>query len=86
MFRRLTLLACLTAVSVMRGSGHLLPPLPNAATPAAMQLDAAGNIYLAGTFVPANKNYYAGFVAKLSPDGSQVAVFVNGKLTVISGL
>src|ERR1035441_4507873 len=75
MFRGLTLFVSLAAVSMLRGSDHLLPPLPNAATPAAMQLDAAGNIYLAGTFVPANKNFYSAFVAKVSADGSQVLYF-----------
>src|SRR5580693_5315308 len=40
-----------------------------------MQLDAAGNIYFAGTFVSANQSFYSAFVAKLSADGSQVLYF-----------
>jgi uncharacterized protein (TIGR03437 family) len=40
-----------------------------------MQLDAAGNIYVAGTFVPTNENFYSAFVAKLSADGTQVLYF-----------
>ena len=75
MFRRFALLVSLTAVSMLRGSEHLLSPLPNASTPAAMQLDTVGNIYVAGTFVSTNANFYSAFVAKLSADGSQVLYF-----------
>ena len=45
-----------------------------------MQLDAAGNIYVVGSFVPASKNATSAFVAKLSADGSQVLYF-----TVLAG-
>jgi len=55
----------------------MLPPLPNGATAHAVQLDAAGNIYLAGS-VPQNGG--DAFVAKLSPDGSQILYW-----TVLSG-
>jgi uncharacterized protein (TIGR03437 family) len=40
-----------------------------------MQLDTVGNIYVAGTFVSTNANFYSAFVAKLSADGSQVLYF-----------
>ena len=75
MFRGLVLFVSPTAASTLRGGDHLLSSLPNAPTPAAMQLDAAGNIYVAGTFVPTNENFYSAFVAKLSADGSQVLYF-----------
>ena len=40
-----------------------------------MQLDAAGNIYLAGSFTPASKSVTSAFVAKLSADGSKLLYF-----------
>ena len=40
-----------------------------------MQLDAAGNIYVAGYFVNASKDFFSAFVAKLSADGSQLLYF-----------
>jgi hypothetical protein len=49
--------------------------LPNAPVTTAMQLDAAGNIYVAGSFVPASKNSISAFVAKLSADGSKLLYF-----------
>jgi uncharacterized protein (TIGR03437 family) len=83
MFRGLALFLSLTAVSTLRGSVQLLPALPNAATSTAIQLDAAGNIYLAGSFTPASKAVLSmtdAFVAKLSADGSTVLYF-----TVLAG-
>lgn len=60
---------------------QLLPPLPDSAVSNAMQLDAAGNILLAGWFAPSNVVDTANaFVAKLSPDGSQLLYF-----TVLAG-
>ncbi len=75
MFRALAVFLSLTTVAEVRGNVRLLPALPNAAVAAAMQLDAAGNIYVAGTFVPASMNFFSAFVAKLSPDGSKVLYF-----------
>jgi uncharacterized protein (TIGR03437 family) len=45
-----------------------------------MQLDSAGNIYVAGTFVPVSKNFTSAFVAKLAPGGSPLLYF-----TVLAG-
>jgi hypothetical protein len=66
------------------GNVQLLSLLPNAAVSMAMQLDAAGDIYLAGSFTPASKvfqNTTDAFVAKLSADGSNLIYF-----TVLAGL
>src|SRR5580700_1399392 len=77
MLRGLVLFVSLTAVSILRGNVQVLPGLPNvnAAFSRAVQLDAAGNIYIAGSFVPADKDGTSAFVAKLSPDGSQLVYF-----------
>ncbi len=80
MSRLLALLLSFCAVSELRGNFQLLSTLPNGASPTATQLDAAGNIYVAGTFVPANKNFISAFAAKLSADGSKVLYF-----TVLAG-
>lgn len=72
------LFVSLTAVSTLWGNVQLLSTLPNGATSRAMQLDAAGNIYVAGFFIPASKavlSMTSAFVAKLSPDGSQILYF-----------
>jgi len=78
MSRQVALFVCLTAASTLRGSVQLLPALPNAASSTAMQLDAAGNIYLAGSFTPASKSVLgmtSAFVAELSADGSKLLYF-----------
>ena len=80
MSRLLALLLSFCAVSQLRGSARLLATLPSGASPTATQLDAAGNIYVVGTLVPANKNFISAFVAKLSSDGSKVLYF-----TVLAG-
>lgn len=83
MSRHLALFLSLTAASMLRGNVQLLPTLPNAASSTAMQLDAAGNIYVAGSFTPASKavlSMTSAFVAKLSADGSKVLYF-----TVLGG-
>ncbi|HUB31505.1 MAG TPA: SBBP repeat-containing protein [Bryobacteraceae bacterium] len=80
MFRGLVALAVLTALR-MPASVELLPQLPNSAVSNAIQLDPAGNIYVAGSFAPASVLDTANaFVAKLSPDGSQLFYF-----TVMAG-
>ncbi len=80
MFRVILILVSLTAVSMLQANVRLLPALPYAAQSRALQLDTAGNIYVAGSFVLTVKNFPAAFVAKLSPDGSQIYYF-----TVMSG-
>jgi hypothetical protein len=80
MARFLAFLLSFSALSQLRASVQLLATLPNGASPTATQLDAAGNIYVAGSFVPANKNFLSAFVAKLSADGSKLVYF-----TVLAG-
>ena len=63
---------------------QLLSSLPNGAVSRAIQLDPAGNIYLAGYLAPQNpkspQDTSDAFVAKVSADGSKVLYF-----TVLSG-
>ncbi len=78
MFRGLVLFASLTALPMFGSNVQLLTSLPNAALSKAMQLDAAGNIYVAGSFTPASKavlSMTSAFVAKLSADGSKLIYF-----------
>ena len=68
------------AISPLQAAGlQMLARLPHAAVSKAVQLDAQGNIYLAGSFAPAQpKDSQDGadaFVAKLSADGSKVIYF-----------
>jgi len=74
MLRGLALFVSLTAVSIFGGNIQLLSQLPNAAVSKAIQLDSAGNIYVAGSFAPVSFNDDA-FVAKLSADGSKLIYF-----------
>jgi len=78
MARFLAFLLSFCALSQLRASVQLLATLPNGASPTATH--AAGNIYVAGSFVPANKNFLSAFVAKLSADGSKLVYF-----TVLAG-
>jgi uncharacterized protein (TIGR03437 family) len=78
MFRGLALFLFLTPLSLPGGNVQLLPALPNAASTTALQLDSAGNIYVAGSYTPAPKarlSMTSAFVAKLSSDGSKVVYF-----------
>src|SRR5579863_7395217 len=75
MFRMLAVFVSLVTVSTLHANVQLLSALPNAATATALQVDAAGNIYVAGTFVPESMNFFSAFVAKLSPDGSSLLYF-----------
>ncbi len=81
MFRGLAVWVLLAAGPVFGAKVQLLPPLPDSAVSSAIQLDAAGNIFLAGWFTPANiLDTSNAFVAKLSPDGSKLLYF-----TVLAG-
>jgi hypothetical protein len=79
MCRRILLSLVLAAGSAPAGTFALLPALPGGASPKALQMDAAGNIYLAGSLTPRNPKSSAdssdAFVAKLSPDGLSVVYF-----------
>ncbi len=69
----LTLLAALPAFA---SNVQLLSLLPGAATSNALQLDAAGNIYVAGTVTTSSViDTQDAFAAKLSPDGSKIIYF-----------
>jgi uncharacterized protein (TIGR03437 family) len=63
----------LSASQAFSGSVQLLPALPPASYTNAVQVDTAGNIYVAGEFSPnlPNRPSHA-FVGKLSPDGLQI--------------
>jgi uncharacterized protein (TIGR03437 family) len=70
------LLLLLVSVNLpLSGGVQLLPPLPAGTFPYSIQTDAAGNIYIAGNFLPdptqPNGPAHA-FAAKLSPDGARV--------------
>jgi len=60
---------------------QLLASLPSAAISRAMQLDSAGNIYLAGTVTIPNpqppQNTTDVFIAKVSADGSKVLYYTS---------
>jgi hypothetical protein len=76
MLRGLVVFVSLAALPMFAGNVQLLSPLPNGAVSNAMQLDAAGNIYVAGSFEPASQpGTTDAFVAKLSADGSKLIYF-----------
>jgi len=66
------------------GGVQLLTLLPNAAVSRAIQLDSAGNIYVAGSLTPQNpqssQDTSDAFVGKVSADGSKLLYF-----TIVSG-
>jgi uncharacterized protein (TIGR03437 family) len=72
------------AIPLVCGTVQQLPALPHGATAQALQVDAAGTIYVAGSLTPESPKSTGdtsdAFVAKLSPDGSQVLYF-----TVLGG-
>jgi len=82
--RVLALLVPVFSFPLFASNVQLLPALPNGAISRAMQLDAAGNIYLAGSVIPAkpkiSQDGTDAFVAKVSADGSKVVYF-----TILSG-
>ncbi len=84
MVRDLVLLLSATSLPMLAGTVQLLASLPNGAVSRAIQLDAAGNIYLAGSLTPQNpkdsQDTSDAFVAEVSADGSKVLYF-----TVLGG-
>jgi uncharacterized protein (TIGR03437 family) len=84
MLRLRFLLLALTSITAFASTAQLIATLPNAASSKAVQLDAVGNIYLAGSFPPpkpqVSQDTSDAFVAKLSPDGSKLLYF-----TILSG-
>ena len=72
------------AIPLFGGTVHQFPALPNGAVAQALQVDAAGHIYVAGSLPPKSPKSSAdssdAFVAKLSPDGSKTLYF-----TVLAG-
>ncbi|MGP0076645.1 MAG: hypothetical protein ACLPWF_32415 [Bryobacteraceae bacterium] len=83
LLRALPLVFALGAAS-FGGTVQQLPALPNGAMAQALQVDAAGNIYVAGVMPPKSPQSSAdtsdAFVAKISADGSKVLYF-----TVLGG-
>ena len=81
MLRVLILFLSLTALPMFI---QFLAELPSGAVSKAMQLDTAGNIYIAGSLTPPNpqssQDTTDAFVAKVSADGSTVLYY-----TVLSG-
>jgi uncharacterized protein (TIGR03437 family) len=79
MVRELIFLVFAASIPTFAGNVKLLSSLPNGAVSRAMQIDAAGNIYLAGSFTPQNPKDSQDtsdiFVAKVSADGSKVLYF-----------
>lgn len=77
MLRVLILFISLTALPMFGGSVQLLTLLPNAAVSKAIQLDPAGNIYLAGSLTPQNpqssQDTSDAFVAKAGERRGQVS-------------
>src|SRR5215469_10492480 len=73
MLRSLAILAWFLTSPVFASNVRLLPSLPNGAVSTAIQLDPAGNIYVAGyTTSTVSQNPQHTFVAKLSADGSKL--------------
>ena len=79
MVRELIFLVFAASIPTFAGNVTLLSSLPNGAVSRAMQIDAAGNIYLAGSLTPQNpkdsQDTSDVFVAKVSADGSKVLYF-----------
>jgi uncharacterized protein (TIGR03437 family) len=84
MIRGLVLFVSVSALPVFGSNAQLLSSLPNGVVSTAIRLDAAGNIYVAGSLTPPNpqssQDTTDAFVAKVSADGSKVLYY-----TVLSG-
>ena len=68
-------LALFLSLPAFAANVQLFTSLPNGATTNVIQLDSAGNIYLAGSYLPPNPQFTNAFAAKLSADGSQIVYF-----------
>jgi hypothetical protein len=81
MVRELIFLVSAVSISTFAGNVKLLASLPSGAVSRAMQLDAAGNIYLTGSLTPQNPKDSQDtsdiFLAKVSADGSTVLYFTS---------
>jgi len=81
MMRELIFLFSVASISTFAGNVKLLVSLPGGAVSQAMQLDAAGNIYLTGSVTPQNPKDAQDtsdiFLAKVSADGSTVLYFTS---------
>src|SRR5580658_8698791 len=75
MLRELVLLLSASPIAAFASNVQLLTSLPDAAVSTAMQLDAAGNIYLAGSLTNGSQDTSDAFVAKVSADGSTLLYF-----------
>jgi uncharacterized protein (TIGR03437 family) len=82
--RALLLLVAIGTIPSFGGTVQQLPALPNGAIAQALQVDAAGDIYVAGVVPPKSPKSSAdtsdAFVAKVTSDGSKVLYF-----TVLGG-
>jgi len=76
MSRCTVVLMFLGAIPIFGSNVQLLPSLPNGAVSKALQVDATGNIYVAGFLTPqtpkSQNDTRDAFVAKVSPDGSKL--------------
>jgi uncharacterized protein (TIGR03437 family) len=73
MLRGLFLIFLVFANLAISGTVQTLPSLPTGATANAVQVDTAGNIYVAGGLVGNSPSDFShAFVGKFSPDGSQI--------------
>ena len=79
MVRALIFLFSAASIPTFAGNVKLLSSLPNGVVSRAMQLDAAGTIYLTGSLTPQNPKDSQDtsdiFVAKVSADGSKMLYF-----------